>query len=1179
MGTGRGFVAALLALALSAIVPAAEPPHIRFAEKITVNPGTTQAQFDAYGRRFVLNLRSNDRALARLRLKQGISISGTRLWRGALDGQAGSWVRLTEREGASEGVIWDGRDLYVVTRYRNVAGSLGVPLAARPDETVIFRLSDATNLLPEAYCGNAPSPDGLAPNNALAQYRNMVAELQVRTQAIAVSTMQIEISMIGDSAFASSFGDPIAQMLASYNIVDGIYAEQLGLVIVPSVVSTVPAAGDPFTSTVPTTLLGQLSTYRQNTPGVAETGVSHLFTGKNLDDDVAGIARLNGACTDSDAVSLTEGWLGTLSSALVMAHELGHNFSADHDGSGACAGVSDDYLMSPTLNGSQQFSQCSINAISSFLAQASCVTPAIYSQVELPQTQIALFGELEVPLIVPFELHSTGSRAVNDVRLDVRMHDSFTLTATTPDVTCAPATPGLSCDVGPIAAGATKLVELTFLPGQSGGFTIEGTVSASNNHNTRNNQQSGSISILNNIDASVSVTTSVPTAMFGDMVDVTLTVSSLRSGTVRNARVGVYGGGLRGESATVPAGVTCEFDAVNAGQTFCIVGDIPGGETRTIVVHSRASQVGNALQGNAYLSVDNDAEYSNNTDYFPMTVAAVHDVGLVDLSSSDPVQFNMPYEYRANVVSFGSQPVDGVRLDINLFMQDTAALEDVSSVTVGGNACTRLANWHYECLVGTMAAGESLPLSIRGVATRLGEVRVGVRAYANVNDNTSNDQTDRGWIVRYGLDVSINYASQMPLVQGREEHSQIAVWSNGTQVANDAVMIVEMPPQVRFTRFDLYNAPTTSCELVDPQHLRCTLDIPPHTSFQSVGYSVISDVPGAYQASATVTLSGDENPNNDRVEFPVNVASAIDVGVRITEELPEYLVVDREVTVPLEVFAGPNSVANVAFNVYTNSGSDLVSMSVSSGSCARIDARRFECELGTLAANATVTASTVVRATGTSGSTSINADVSAPGENGLNPNYASRSMLLAPVGDALLEIDTTAVQATAGTQFDLPAIRIRRVGEVADARLTVTLPAGLTFISLSGSYMICSGTTTLECELPAWWPENQSLQVNLRVNPTVAGSFAVTARVSAVNDFTNANDEGGIAVTVNPAQTAPPVNPPPTSGGGGGSGSKSGGGGRIEWPVTILLGLMLLYRQRRVGLHPSRARLRQKRGL
>lgn len=1172
MGTGRVFAAALLALGLSAVVSAADRPYISFAEKITVNAGTTQAQFDAYGRRFALNLQSNDRALARLRLKQGAALAGTRLWRGTLEGQPGSWVRLTERGGASEGAIWDGRDLYVVTRYQNVADSLGVPLAARPDETVIFRLSDAANLLPDAYCGNAPSPDGLAPDNALVQYRNMVAELQVRMQGIAPSTMQIEISMIGDSAFASTFFDPIAQMLASYNIVDGIYAEQLGLLILPSEVRTVPAAGDPFTSTVPTTLLAQLSTYRQNNAAVAATGISHLFTGKDLDEEVAGIARLNGACAGSDAVSLSEGWLGTVYSALVMAHELGHNLGADHDGVGACASVPDNYIMSPTINGSEQFSQCSINAISSFIAQASCVTPALYAKVELPQTQLAVSGELEEPLVVPFEVHSTGTLAANDVRLVVQIPTSlFELTATTPGVTCTVATQQLNCDVGSIAAGTTKLVELTFVPSQSGSYSTQATVSASNNQNMRNNRQSGVISVEHNVDVSIAVATSVSAAMFGDVVDVTVTLSSVRSHTARNVRMNVNGGGLVGESFTAPAGVTCTH---TSGQTICNVGDLPSGETRTIVVHSRAAQVGTAISGHAFLMADNDGNAGNNNANFSMNVSPVHDVGFEALPFASNVQYNMPYEFRANLRAYGTQPVDGVRVAASLYMQDPAALDGISAVTLGGNPCTRIDSTRYDCVVGTIAAGEALLFSIQGTASRLGEAHVTLTADADVDDNTMNNQLNSHWNVLYGLDISISNFNLQYLIQAREQNGSIIVQSNGIQASSNAVMDFVLPPQIRFTRFLASNASTTSCELVDPQHLRCTYNVPPLSSSQYVSFSAISDEPGTYQASAVVTMAGDENPANNTVQFPIIVHPEIDVGVRVTEDFPQYVVVNREVTVPLEVFTGRNPVAGATLNVFLDWNSVLVSTSVGSGSCTRVNDLAFTCALGDLAANGTVAVSAVVRATGSSGTTGISAYVNAPGENGSSANNISRNLLLAAEADAIVEVGATTATATAGTQVLLPPIRLRRQGEIPYGRFMITIPTGLTFVSMSGPHLVCSGTTTLECALPSYWPENEVLQFNIRVNPTVTGSYVVTARVTALNDFSNGNDEGRIAVTVNAASATPPASPPASGGGSGGG--KSGGGGRIEWPVTLLLGLMLLYRQRRRGLHPRRARLRQK---
>jgi len=1179
VNSGSSLVAAILALALSAAVPAAERPHIRFAEKITVSPGAARAQFDAYGRRFVLNLQGNDRALARLRLKQGTSFSKTSLWRGTLEGQSGSWVRLTDRAGAKEGVIWDGHDLYVLSRYENVADSLGVPLTAQAGDTVIFRLSDSTNLLPSRYCGTGPSADGLESNNSLVQYRNIVAELRLQAQALAGSSRQIEISMIADSAMATRVADPMAEMLSAYNVVDGIYSEQLGLLILPTDMRSIPANGDPFTATNPPTLLAQLSTYRQNTPAVAALDIAHLFTGHDLDNDAAGIARLNGACSVNDAVSLTEGWRSFVSSALIMAHELGHNLGADHDGTGACAAVPETFIMAPTLNGSQQFSQCSIAAINNFIASAAafCVTPAFYSQVELPQINTAVTGELDEPLVVPFDLHSTGTRPVNDVTLNLRIPESFALLATTPGVTCTPAmsgeswTNGLNCVVGTIAAGETKHLELTFLPGQAASFTTEARVTASNNQNTRNSTQIVSINVLQNVDVSVEAATSAPSATFGDMVDVTLTLRSLRSHTVRDVHVVVNGGGLRGVSVDAPAGVICQFDVYAPGQTACDVGDIPGGETRTIVVHSRASQVGSSLDGTAYVSAGNDPDFSNNNAYFRMSIAAAHDVGLEDATPTEAVQINMPFEYRANLRSYGSQPVDGVRVDVSLFMQEPAALDSVSSVTVGGNTCARLANWHYDCVVGTMAAGEVLPVSIRGIATGMGEVRFTLNSYAAINDNTSNDQVYRGWVVRYGLDASVTSDIGLNLTIGREGSSSFAVWSNGIQAANDAVLIVEIPSQVRFTRVEAHSPATTSCSIVDPQHLRCTYNIPPRSSYQNVTYTVIGDVAGAYDASATITLAGDENLINNVTRWPININPLRDAGVRTSTVIPPFVFTGRDITIPLTVFSGSHPVSGVHLYIYAQASSAITSVSGGNGTCSRVDAHEYVCALGNLAGGSNVDVTAVVAATSSYGLAVFSARVDAPADNNPDNNIVTATFNSATEGDARVAVSATAVTATAGTAFDLPSITVTRQGDVLNGKFTITLPAGMSISSISGSVFACSGTLVVECILPNSWPENQGIQTDFRLLPTVAGNFTITARVSAVNDFTSTNDEVSVAVAVNAVTPPPPPPPsPPPSVGGGGSSGGGGGGGRIEWPVALLLGLMLICRQGRRA--PSRAR-------
>ena len=82
-------------------------------------------------------------------------------------------------------------------------------------------------------------------------------------------TRQIEISLIADSAFqAQEPDDPTAAMLTRLNIVEGVFSEQVGLLVLATDVRLMPANADPFTSTKGPTLLDQLGAYRKATPSV-----------------------------------------------------------------------------------------------------------------------------------------------------------------------------------------------------------------------------------------------------------------------------------------------------------------------------------------------------------------------------------------------------------------------------------------------------------------------------------------------------------------------------------------------------------------------------------------------------------------------------------------------------------------------------------------------------------------------------------------------------------------------------------------------------------------------------------------------------------------------------------------------------------------------------------------------
>ena len=73
--------------------------------------------------------------------------------------------------------------------------------------------------------------------------------------------------------------DTTGELLARHNVADGVYAEQVGLLIIPAELRMGPAAPDPFMLTNPDTLLDALSTFRRNNSTVAAFGLAHLMRG------------------------------------------------------------------------------------------------------------------------------------------------------------------------------------------------------------------------------------------------------------------------------------------------------------------------------------------------------------------------------------------------------------------------------------------------------------------------------------------------------------------------------------------------------------------------------------------------------------------------------------------------------------------------------------------------------------------------------------------------------------------------------------------------------------------------------------------------------------------------------------------------------------------------------------
>jgi hypothetical protein len=165
------------------------------------------------------------------------------------------------------------------------------------------------------------------------------------------------------------------------NQIDGIYQSELGVTLHVAGTVVFTTSADPFSNTTdPVALLQEFSSYRAAASGVVRTaGLAHLFTNREIDSNVIGIAWLGTLCNSYYGTGLSQDFTSDNKSlVLLTAHEIGHNFNAPHDNqSGSvCGSTSFGYIMNPWVSTSLalQFSSCSKNQISPEIAGASCLS-------------------------------------------------------------------------------------------------------------------------------------------------------------------------------------------------------------------------------------------------------------------------------------------------------------------------------------------------------------------------------------------------------------------------------------------------------------------------------------------------------------------------------------------------------------------------------------------------------------------------------------------------------------------------------------------------------------------------------------------------------------------------------------------------------------------------------------
>jgi len=540
-------------------------------------------EFNAFSRDFALELEPNAR-LARGAARLGADAGA---YRGTVAGKPRSWARIVLTPGGLSGLVFDGETLYGID-------SGDVSADAVDDAPAMFRLADVYFAPGELGCdvdGAAAAVDG---EQAIAALEQEFAAL-----AAAGAMLSLDLGAVADFEFSQAFGaNAETALLTRLNNVDGIFSEQLGVQITVAEVDIFTSSDDPFTGTAANALLDQLARYRGATPSQEAQGLTHLFTGRNLDGSTVGIAFFGAVCATrsrfdarSFGAGLSQARAGNaVVDSLVAAHEVGHTFGAPHDGdvNGACASTPTVFLMAPRINGSSVFSACSIEEMQAEIAGAQCLTPIGPASVTV--TFAAPAGESFAG--IAFTRNATvlneGADTATGVTFTATAEPGLAIVAAEAGgASCTASQSEAACELGSLGGGAARGVALTLRSASVGTFGLTATAGADDG-GAGDGFAAVTVTVKPLVDLVLS-SGSLPGAALNASTTIEAAVANASNFAATSVAVtAALSAGLRLEQAALD-GTPCTI----GGQTFsCAARPLAAGATAALVVTATSVAAG-----------------------------------------------------------------------------------------------------------------------------------------------------------------------------------------------------------------------------------------------------------------------------------------------------------------------------------------------------------------------------------------------------------------------------------------------------------------------------------------------------------------------------------------------------------------------------------------------------------
>jgi hypothetical protein len=446
------------------------------------------------GAAYPAQLRENTELLSRIR---AVRSAHAIHYEGELTGVADSWIRVSNIRGRWQGVVSRGGSRFVIDSRARAGGGAMVLDAQAP-----------TDILGPSYCATespAASTTPLAAELSSAAADATLPLLPCQSTVNGVCLLA-ELDIAFDLLFQSHYGaDAQNQAAALLNIVDGFYRNDMNTQF--DALSMTFLTTDLFsTTTDANAFLTDISTKKNanQVPFVTNPrAILHVVTGRDFATSTVGIANVGSLCSPTDNVGTSQIASNSIAlTALIVAHEIGHNFGASHDGTGSNTCSATQFVMAATLNpNATHFSSCSITEmttkVNSLLSPGACleypVDPSLAAHPGNPTTananeNVTLGYDLRHPCVANAALTVSGSfAAAGGTFVGATLNgnacsvagDGQTYSCST---SCSAGDPGTTTDLiqatARIAGGTSMNVRASVATGTAGGTK---DIDASNN--------------------------------------------------------------------------------------------------------------------------------------------------------------------------------------------------------------------------------------------------------------------------------------------------------------------------------------------------------------------------------------------------------------------------------------------------------------------------------------------------------------------------------------------------------------------------------------------------------------------------------------------------------------------------------------------------------------------------